>query len=473
MKSPFVLVVFGATGDLMSRKLAPALYRLVADSHVAVPPFLVGVGRRKISEDGFREMMAIAVRGASGPSFDLSTWEKLARNIFYQQGYFEDKALYGNLIAALSEFDSQMRACVPRFFYLATPPSHYETILTSLRESKLSEGCGQGTNEFTRVLIEKPFGKDLATAISLEKLLSTSFSEKQIYRIDHYLGKETVQNILSLRFGNGIFEPTWNSRFLDHVQITLAEESGVGTRAGFYEGVGALRDTVQNHMMQMLAFTAMEPPGKLTPEAVRKARANVLSTIQKPTDVILGQYEGYRKEEGVAQGSTTETFVALKLLLDTPRWRGVPFYLRTGKNLKRRDIEISLHYKKPVSALFDQAILHRNIFAIRIGPNEGLALRLMVKEPGLKMNVVASHMEFDYAQVPAKTGSHAEYEKLLLDALRGDQMLFAHTNEISASWAALSHITAPLTSYKPGTWGPKEAEKLIEKDGRHWFLHED
>ncbi|MBI2405210.1 glucose-6-phosphate dehydrogenase, partial [Candidatus Gottesmanbacteria bacterium] len=249
MESPLVFIIFGATGDLMARKLMPAMYLLCKKGEMSKHVFIIGVGRRKITDDQFRELMAIAVKDRAGDAFDLRLWNDLVDRIEYQQGYFEDAALYEKLVVRLKRFDQLTAACVPRFFYLATPPQHYETILTHLKTSTLSEGCGQGTTNFTRVLIEKPFGRDLSTARSLDKLLASIFEEKQIYRIDHYLGKETVQNILAFRFANGIFEPTWNAGFIDHIQMTLAEDVGVGSRGEFYDGVGALRDVVQNHML--------------------------------------------------------------------------------------------------------------------------------------------------------------------------------------------------------------------------------
>lgn len=483
----FIFVVFGATGDLMARKLAPALYRLVESGHIPFAPFVIGVGRRDISEDQFRSMIGSEAKGAVGRSFDSNIWQAIAQKVSYEQGFFEDKALYGRLVAKLTAFDRQAHACIPRFFYLATPPQHYETILTRLEESKLSIGCGQDTPEFTRILIEKPFGKDLATSRELEKLLSGIFAEKQIYRIDHYLDKETVQNILAVRFANGIFEPTWNRDFLDHVQISLLEPDGIGKRGSFYDGVGALRDVVQNHMLQMLAFTAMDQPKAFDSQNLRRARQNVLSSIRPigPADIgqtVRGQYVGYTKEINVAPSSVTETFVCLKLALDIPRWQGVPFYLRTGKKLESKVTEISLHFKKPVVCtgplcLFPEPQVKRNVLVLRISPDRGMSLRLMAKKRGLGMDLVSIEMQqVGHGELP----SHGEYERLLLDAIRGDQTLFAHSDEVEYSWRFVSGVldswkekNPPLHLYTGGSLGPAQAETFIKKDQRHWYLAED
>lgn len=467
MTSPLIFVIFGATGDLMHRKLMPALYHLIADGAISKDVFIVGVGRREITTDEFRRMMG-----------------KPVKNMHYVQGTFEDKKLYSDLVSLLDTFDKECRACVPRFFYLATPPQHYETILTHLHDSKLSEGCGQGTTLYTKVIIEKPFGKDLKTARRLDQLLGNIFEERQIYRIDHYLGKETVQNILSFRFANGIFEPTWNKDFIDHVQITLSEVDGVGTRGAFYDGVGALRDVVQNHMLEMLAIIAMDQPRAFDTQSIRDEKAAVLKKIStRSFESIRGQYDGYKKEKDVDPNSTTETFVAVKLSLDIPRWDGVPFYLRAGKKLPEKFTEISIHFKKPKVCygdicLFPEPDVKRNVLTIRIEPDEGIALRLMAKTPGFGMKLTPVSMNFSYAQSFAAINAPLAYERLLSDAIRGDQTLFARTDGIDASWTLVSKMVAdwdkralPLHIYSSGSWGPREAHNFIEKDGRHWFLH--
>ncbi len=502
--SPLIMVIFGATGDLMDRKLMPALYRLVHNEEISKNIYIVGVGRREIRTAQFRELMAASIQKGAAADIDIALWEHIIKRMHYVQGTFEDGELYSELTRLLEGFDAELNACVPRFFYLATPPQHYENILTHLGNSKLAEGClpasakaqalqagGQGFAQFTRVLIEKPFGKDLETAIRLDKLLEQTFEERQIYRIDHYLGKETIQNILSLRFANGIFEPTWNADFIDHVQITLAETVGVGTRGEFYDGVGALRDVVQNHMLEMLAVIAMDQPWAFDAQSIRDERVKVLQAIQNisPKDlvssVVRGQYEGYSTEEKIDPTTKTETFVALKLMLKNKRWRGVPFYLRTGKFLSKKTTEISIHFKKPVVCtgevcLFPEAEVHRNVLAIRIEPDEGIALRLMAKKPGFGMKLAPVSMDFSYASAFHSVPQPAAYERLLLDCIGGDQTLFARTDAIGASWSLVTSILkgwvseqSPVYSYAKQSWGPKEAIDLIEKDGRHWFLDED
>lgn len=469
LTSPLVIVIFGATGDLSRRKIFPAIASLREKGALGGPLYFIGVGRSILDTK------------------DLP-FEKTA----YVQGDFADPTIYQQLVTILEGYDKEINACVPRFFYLATPPQHYETILTHLHTSKLSEGCGQGTILYTKILIEKPFGKDLETARRLDQLLGTIFEERQIYRIDHYLGKETVQNILSFRFANGIFEPTWNRELIDHVQISLAEPDGVGKRGEFYDGVGALRDVVQNHMLEMLALVAMDQPKAFDAQSIRDEKVRVLQGVYPAPDAVAvrGQYEGYTKESSVNAKSTTETFVALKLLLDTPRWKGVPFYLRTGKHLPEKVTEISIHYKKPAVCrldpkdprsqicLFPEPDVMRNVLAIRIEPDEGIAFRVMAKKPGFTMKLAPVEMEFTYEKAFKSINQPADYERLLLDAIRADQTLFARTDGIEASWTLVTKIgegwkLGPPFQYPAGSWGPKEAEDLIQQDGRHWFLDED
>lgn len=486
--TPFVFIIFGATGDLIHRKILPAIYNLAKKNQLDTPIYFIGVSRRDITSDQFAEFSAGSVRESVGNSFDGEVWGKLFSGFEYVQGDFGDPEVYKKLVQILEGFDTKLKACVPRFFYLATPPVHYETILDNLRDSKLSEGCGQGTNVYTRLLIEKPFGSDLSTAQMLDKLLGSIFEEKQIYRIDHYLGKETIQNILAFRFANGMFEPTWNNAFIDHIQITLAEDEGVGDRGEFYDSVGALRDVVQNHMLEMLATIAMDQPLGLDAGSIRDARTNVLKSLDtEKSESLRGQYGGYGREQSVRPDSKTETFVALKLFLKSSRWSGVPFYLRTGKKLGKKTTEISLHYKKPVCAtdptgnqvcFFNPDTVMRNVLAIQVDPAEGIDIRLMVKEPGFYgMKLAPTTMKFSYADTFGKLPVHDEYERLLLDTIRGDQTLFARTDGIAASWTFITNIldqwkakTPQLFPYEPGSWGPAESDAFIKKDGRHWFL---
>lgn len=492
--SPIVLVIFGATGDLTHSKLMPALYKLFRGKNITRDLYIVGVGRREYTNEQFRTDMQYAVQKSKEKEFDLDIWGELADGIYYCQGYFEDPDMYVRLTELLNRFNDTMGMFVPRYYYLATPPENYETILTHLKTSGLSVDHDQNKPS---VIIEKPFGKDLTTAKHLESVLVSIFKEPQIYRIDHYLGKETVLNLLAFRFANGIFEPTWNSEFIDHVQVTLAEDTGVGTRGAFYDGVGALRDVVQNHMLQMLAFVAMERPRAFDAESLRSRRVEAVQSIQciepsRVSDLTVraqygaGQHEkAYREETAVADRSMTETFVALKLELDSERWKGVPFYLRTGKRLPRKVAEISLHYKKPAVCfgdlcLFNPNDVSRNVLSIRVAPDEGITLRLMAKKPGFGMTLATPHMEFDYKRSFPQAAGPGAYERLLLDVINGDATLFARTDEIETSWELVSNILTgwkkkktPLYTYAPGTWGPPESANFIERDERHWFLHGD
>lgn len=493
--TPFVFIIFGATGDLTRRKIVPALYNLAKRGDLDTPIYFVGVGRREISAGEFAQLAADAAHEAAGSAFDGALWSKMFSGFDYVQGDFDDPGVYDRVITVLEQFDKHMNACVPRFFYLATPPAHYETILTHLKDSKLSEGCGQGTNIYTRLLIEKPFGSDLTTARMLDKLLGSIFEERQIFRIDHYLGKETVQNMLAFRFANGMFEPTWNQEFIDHVQITLAEEGDIGTRGEFYDAVGALRDVVGSHMLEMLALIAMDQPLGLDAQSVRDARVKAMQSIdciepdEVPTRVIRGQYEGYLRESGVRADSQTETFVALKLFLTGERWKGVPFYLRAGKHMKQKVTEISIHYKKPVCAtdtkgaqvcFFNPNNVKRNVLTFQISPVEGINLRWMVKKPGFGNDLAATKMQFLYDDAFGARAGVDAYERLLMDVIRGDMTLFARTDGIDASWTFITKILEGWASQKPaifpyqtGSWGPKEADDMIARDDRHWFLPDE
>ncbi len=488
MDGPFVFVIFGATGDLTAKKLMPAVYQLVVDKKISQEVFIIGVGRRVMPLEEFGAAMKRAVQAVALEQFNEELWDKLASGIHYEQGFFEEDALYKKLVDTLTIYDKKINACIPRFFYLATPPEHYETILTHLSDSKLSEGCGHGTNLHTRLLIEKPFGKDLETAKHLEKVLSERFEERQIYRIDHYLGKETVQNLLAFRFANGMFEPTWNREFIDHIQIVLGEDIGVGTRGGFYEGVGALRDVVQNHMLAMLAITAMDQPTAFDALSIRDSRVAAMQAIDAiepvnvPERVVRGQYASYLSEKQVDPNSKTETFVAMRLTVDTARWRGVPFYLRTGKKMREKVTEISIHYKKPVVCtgdvcLFPEPEVLRNVLTLKIQPNEGITLRLMAKQPGYGMNLAPTEMHFSYKDSFPRFSSPEAYQRLLLDAIRGDQTLFARSDEIDASWSIITKILDGWHRYDPAVYsyddnsmGPSQANALIERDGRHWYI---
>jgi glucose-6-phosphate 1-dehydrogenase len=472
--SPLIFIIFGATGDLTKSKLMPAIVSLVKKGKISPDVVIIGTGRRKLSDEEFRD--SLSAKAFPG-------------TIKYVQGLFEDPALYRQIGEELEFFDKKAKRCIPRYFYLATLPSHYEEILNHLKLSALAKGCGQEAVNYTRVLIEKPFGKDMQTAQKLDEVLASVFEERQIYRIDHYLAKDTVQNILAFRFANGIFEPTWNGEFIDHVQISVSEDIGVTTRGNLYEGIGALCDVMQNHMMQMLSLIAMEQPRAFDAVSIRDERARVIAALA-PIDaaslqnVVRGQYQGYRSEEGVAPDSATDTFVAMKVMINTPRWRHVPFYLRTGKKLKDKVTEISIHYKKPALCyedvcLFDPDNVYRNVLRIRIQPDEEISLRLMVKKPGFGMELVPVQMNYQYKSVFSEIDTPDAYEKLLIDAIAGDQTLFARTDEIQASWKFISPILnawkndkSSLVLYEEGGVGPRQAMTLIENDGRTWFFDE-
>lgn len=498
--SPFAMVIFGATGDLTARKLMPALYNLLANGILPDNFLVVGFARRALTHDQFRQMMREAiVKHTKVKKIDYRILLKLSNNLYYQKGFFEDLMPYQEVIRQLSDFDSDRGACITRFFYLATPPSNYSVILKNLSVSKLSEGCGQGSDRWTRILIEKPFGKDMETAKKLEEQLSGTFTEKQIYRIDHYLAKEIIQNILAFRFANSIFENIWNKDHIDNIQISLTETGGVGNRGAFYEGVGALKDVVQNHLMAMLAFTAMEQPKKLDVESIRDERVKVIQKIRRltpseiKTNIIRGQYGhrilngheilSYREEKNVDSRSQTETFTALKLFVDNPRWQGVPFYLRTGKRLAKSVARISIQFKKVHNLIFtnlpaDIEHSHHNVLTFRIHPRPGISLQMLAKEPGLGYKLKNVKMDFSYEKVFGLQ-TFDSYERLLIDSMLGDQTLFATNAGFNATWKLVTDILnswknespAKLPIYSPLSWGPKEAEKLLEKDGRHWLLH--
>ncbi|MCX8008575.1 MAG: glucose-6-phosphate dehydrogenase [Patescibacteria group bacterium] len=465
-----IFIIFGATGDLAKRKLMPAIFSLVKKKEIPSDVIVIGVGRKPLSDDAFRLL-----------------WKEQAGIIRYVSGIFEDSGTYVRLSNVLKEYDAQDASCASRLFYLATPPEHYEIILRQLQASGLSEGCGQGDSlHRTKVLIEKPFGKDIKTAKDLDNLLASIFEEDQIYRIDHYLAKDTVQNILAFRFANGMFEPTWNSTFIDHVQITVSESIGVERRGGLYDGIGALRDVLQNHVMQMLSLVAMEQPRAFDAVSIRDERAMVMKRLsrvdaQQIRRIVRGQYKGYKQEEGVSLDSTTETFVAMKIFVNTPRWRDVPFYVRTGKKLQKQSTEISIHYKKPALCyddvcLFNPGSVYRNVLRIQIQPDEEISLRLMVKRPGFRMDLSPVFMRYRYASTFSDIDTPDAYEKLLLDAIAGDQTLFARTDEIQASWEFFSPVldawkrdASSLVLYDEGSEGPQESRALIERDGRTWY----
>ena len=477
--SPFVMVIFGATGDLAKSKLIPGLFSLYQQNKLPKDFFIVGFARREFSDEEFRNMFEKLV--------GQEEWNKFSRHIFYQQGVFEEEAGYKTLIKKLEAYDDKMNACIMRIFYLATPPANYEDILDKLAFTKLSEGCGQGSNKWTRIAIEKPFGKDLETARHLDKKLADIFDEKQIFRVDHYLGKETVQNMIAFRFANSIFDPVWNKDYIDHVQITLSEEKGIGSRGKFFEGVGMLRDVGQNHLLQLAASVVMEQPKSFTKDGVRDARAAAMAALrcyekkEVLENVVRSQYEGYKGEKDVAKDSRTETFVAMKVFFDTKRFSQVPFYLRFGKKLETDFTEISIVFKQTCHILFKEYGCPEvgNILRIRIQPNEGISLRVIAKKPGDTVSLGTVNMEFSYYEEFGGHGGDA-YEKLLIDIFAGDQMLFNRSDELDHSWEFITKVLKvwqeqnkskkfTIPNYKQRTQGSKEAFTLIEKDSRKWL----
>lgn len=500
--SPFVMVIFGATGDLTSRKLLPALYHLLKHGILPDRFFIVGFARRSLSNVEFKRLMRDAIeKYVKKEDIELDIWDTLEKNIFYQRGFFEEKAPYEKLIPLLKSFDDEIGACITRFFYLATPPQNYSEIIRHLDETKLDEGCGQGSSKWTRILIEKPFGKDMNEAKRLEEQLASTFEERQIYRIDHYLAKETIQNMLTFRFANQI-EAIWNKDFIDHVQINLAESEGIGRRGKFYEGMGALKDVGQNHLMAMLAYTTMDEPNSMTASDIRAKRVEILAKIvcTPETNVadlcVRGQYgrgesriknhesriiPAYREEKDVNPESMTETFVALKLFLDSPRWKNVPFYLRTGKRLKESVTRIDIFLKNRNSSLFKQFQSNENqignLISIRVQPKEGISMRFFTKVPGLKYEIQTADMDFSYSN-RFKKEINDSYEKILLDSMLADQTLFATASGFSATWEYITAIIRnwekspppKFPNYPSGSWGPAEADDLIERDGREWII---
>ncbi len=466
MDSPFILIIFGATGDLAQNKLIPALFSLFKQKLLPPEFFVIGFARREFNDEDFASLFGK----------NEKDWDEFSKHLSYQKGDFSKEDGYLSLIKKLNSIDKKMGACITRFFYLATPPQNYEVILDFLEKTKLSEGCGQGSNKWTRIVIEKPFGKDLETSIHLDKKLAKIFEEKQIFRVDHYLGKETVQNILAFRFANGIFEPVWNKDYIDHVQITFAEKEGIGNRGKSFDGVGTLRDVGQNHLMQLLASVAKEQPRSFTKEDLRDVRAKAIAALRIDGDVVRGQYKGYKKEESVDPNSKTETFLAMKLFVDTPRFKGVPFYIRAGKKMEKNLVEISVVFIQTCHILFKEYGCPEigNVLTFRIQPDEGISLRFIAKKPGGKLALGPVNMHFTYKESYGTKGLEA-YEKVLIDIFSGDQTLFNRSDELASSWKLITEVLRGwekddrISTYEDNSWGPKTAEELIKKDKRAWI----
>jgi len=477
---PSVFVIFGASGDLTRSKLLPAIFNLVEEGHLPEEFAILGVARPTIDQATYRQQMREQVRQAEGEPLDADKWKRIEERLYYLSGEFDDPALFESVKKALG--DIRQRHSVPAnyLFYFAVPPDLFGQVAERLGTA----GLLKEDEGWRRVIIEKPFGYDLESARTLNAELTRQLRESQIYRIDHYLGKETVQNILACRFANGIFEPVWNRRYVDHVQMTVAEDAGVGRRGAYYDKAGALRDIVQNHMFQVMTLVAMEPPIRLDGEDVRDEKARVLRAVTPltPDDVarhvVRAQYDGYRKEANVDPASRSETFVAMRLFIDNWRWEGVPFYLRTGKRMARRATEVVVHFKRPPLMLFSDTpvkSLSPNMLILRIQPDEGISLCFNAKVPGPFERLETVTMDFSYEEY-FKTEPTTGYETLLFDAMTGDQTLFHRMDMVEAGWQAVAPILeawrtdtrSTLPTYKPGSWGPAEADLLIERDGREW-----
>ncbi|HEV3030665.1 MAG TPA: glucose-6-phosphate dehydrogenase [Polyangia bacterium] len=491
---PATMVIFGASGDLTKRKLVPALYSLARDRLLPARFAVVGYARKPLTEPALRdELRAGCAEFARRRPVDPELWNTFANNVFYQEGSYDDPAAYAALKRRLEEIEAALGLPGNRVFYLSIPPTSFATVVEHLGASGLTTTAG---DRFARVIIEKPFGTDLATAQALNRDVHKCLTEKQVYRIDHYLGKETVQNLLVFRFANGIFEPIWNNRFVDHVQITGAETVGVEGRGGYFESAGILRDMVQNHLFQVVSLASMEPPVSMDPDAVRDEKLKVLKALRSipgsemDAHVVRGQYTAgsiagkkvpsYREEPGVSRTSQTESFVAMKFFIDSWRWAGVPFYLRSGKRLPKRVTEIAIFFKEAPHLLFGKKGegIRPNVLAIRIQPDEGIALNFGSKLPGPAMEVAPVSMEFRYGSSFGVEPPEA-YERLILDCLLGDNTLFTRADEVEASWAWITRIhehwaeqaatgNVALVSYPAGTWAPDAAERLLAADHRAW-----
>ncbi|MBE2179574.1 MAG: glucose-6-phosphate dehydrogenase [Chthoniobacterales bacterium] len=487
---PCVLVIFGATGDLTRRKLIPALYNLAADGNVPSSLAVVCFARRDKTSEGFREELGEAARKYSRRPVNDELWRRFAANIFYHQSNFHDAAGYESLGRELDGIDERLGTGGNRLFYMASSPTEFDAILENLRASGLSRAKA---GAWSRLIVEKPFGTDLPSATRLNEAVAAAFPEKDTFRIDHYLGKETAQNLMVLRFANTVFEALWNHRYVENVQITASEPLGVETRAGYYETSGALRDMVQNHLLQLLCLTAMEPPADLGADAVRDEKVKVLRALRPLTgtgvadNVIRAQYTAgfingrdvpsYREEPGVAPDSVTETYVALRLHIDNWRWAGVPFFVRVGKRLPKSGTEIAIQFRGTPPVLFNRQsqLQDPNVLVIRIQPDEGISFRMAAKMPGAVLQIEPVKMDFHYGTSFGKATPEA-YERLLLDAMSGDATLFARRDEVEHAWKFVDGIRAAwqdgeaprLDFYPAGSWGPREADELLAQDGAVW-----
>jgi glucose-6-phosphate 1-dehydrogenase len=483
---PCALVVFGITGDLARKKLLPAVYDLANRGLLPTNFALLGFARRDWGDMDFAELARDAARKAARTPWREEVWDALASSVRFVQGSFDDDNAFDELTATLNELEGSHGIGGNAAFYLSIPPAMFPVVLKQMERTRMAESTPE---RWRRVVVEKPFGNDLHSSRELNALVDSVFSAQDVFRIDHYLGKETVQNLLALRFANELFEPVWNGNHVDSVQITMAEDVGIGGRAGFYEKTGAARDVLQNHLLQLLALTAMEEPVEFSAEEIRTEKLKVLRAISLPADketfAVRGQYEqgwlagqratGYRQEEGVSADSTTETFAAVRLGVETRRWAGVPFYLRTGKRLPRRVTEIALMFKRAPHLPFaptDTEELGNNQLVVRVQPDEGVTLKFGSKVPGSVMEVRDVAMDFLYGEQFTEASPEA-YERLLLDVLLGDATLFPRNAEVEASWSVIDPLEEFWTGttphpYRAGEWGPRAADEMLAAEGRRW-----
>lgn len=492
--APTILVIFGASGDLTSRKLIPALFNLGLDSLLPTAFHLLGFGRKSIPDEEFRRDAHESVNSFSRRPMDESVWKDLAPQISYHAGNYDDAEAFRSLAERVKEIEAAVGREMQLVFYISTPPTVFEPIIENLGSCGLATHLVNG-KPGAKVIIEKPFGRDLGSARRLNEVINRNFDESQVYRIDHYLGKETVQNLLVTRFANAIFEPIWNREFVDCVQITVAEAVGVGSRGGYYDGSGALRDMIQNHAMQLLSLIAMEPPVSLDPESIRDEKVKVLKGIRPlvldppdRADVVRARYteglmdgkpvNGYLGEADIPRDSATETYAALRFYINNWRWKGVPFYMRSGKRLARRVSEISIQFKRPPGILFtgDRKFdVASNTLVIQVQPDEGMTLLTNSKVPGLETRTQPVKMHFRYAATFGSNTPEA-YERLILDAMIGDSTLFIRGDETEASWRLMTPVlehweacaSSGLSDYPAGSWGPLDAERLLWQEGHEW-----
>jgi glucose-6-phosphate 1-dehydrogenase len=488
---PCAIILFGASGDLAKRKVIPAMFDLAQHKSLGERYAILGFSRTAMTGESFRGTVGEAAKTISevGP-IEPAKWDAFSSNLYYSTGDYNDQNSYAQLAKRLAELDAEKNLGGNRLFYLSTPPEVYPDIVEQLGRAGLARPSAPGS--WVRIIIEKPFGRDLASAKELNKIVLNVFEEKQVYRIDHYLGKDTVQNLLVLRFGNGIFEPLWNRNYVDHVQITASETLGVERRGGFYETAGALRDMIQSHVLQLTSLVAVEPPASFDANAVRNEKLKVLQSIRPfnlemvAQSVVRGQYapgklgdkqvEGYRDEHNVSRTSRTETFVAMRLLIDNWRWAGVPFYLRTGKRLAKRTTEIMIQFKRAPHIVFREREVQPNRLVLNIQPDEGICVSFGAKKPGTEMAIGNVAMNFSYCEAFGNV-SRSAYATLLNDCLRGDATLFDRGDSVEAAWALIDPIldvwsaakTATVPEYPSGSWGPKESDQLLERDARQWY----